>query len=514
MARVDMAIFGLSRTYNTKVGNDYIRGVSGGEGKRVSIAEMMIAGSPISAWDSSTRGLNSASSLKFVQALRPSSDIGNHAHAVAIYQASQSIYDAFDKATVLYAGRQIYFRPASSAKTFFERQGWYYAPRQTTGDFLTAVTNPDERTPRKGMEGQVPQTPEDFERYWHESPEFKTLLQDMDRYEQDFQGGETKKNIAALREQKNHMQAKHVRPKSPYIISMFMQVRLNTVRAYRRLWNDFSATLSYLIAQLITAFIWFHLLWQPRRNHRLLGQGLFAVHGHPAQRPNGHLRDRRAVRPAAHRREAQLVRLPSPGHRGRRYRHRYDHQVSHGHRLQPGLYFLAGLRRTPDQFFLYFLVSYVSTFVMSAVFRTLAAITKTASQAMALSDVLVLALVNFTGFTQPPPPMHPWFGCIRWINPIFYAFEILVANEFHDREFICSAIMPPYTHVSELPGSAPASGLSRDGTQSVAMRTSRPTSTTATRTCGATLHPDRFPRFLHGCLPRCRGTKLVSIQHR
>lgn len=34
-----MAVFGLSHTINTKVGNDFIRGVSGGERKRVSIAE-------------------------------------------------------------------------------------------------------------------------------------------------------------------------------------------------------------------------------------------------------------------------------------------------------------------------------------------------------------------------------------------------------------------------------------------------------------------------------------------
>ena len=51
IARVVMAVFGLSHTYNTKVGNDFIRGVSGGERKRVSIAEMMVAGSPICAWD-------------------------------------------------------------------------------------------------------------------------------------------------------------------------------------------------------------------------------------------------------------------------------------------------------------------------------------------------------------------------------------------------------------------------------------------------------------------------------
>lgn len=51
IARVVMAVCGLNHTYNTKVGNDFIRGVSGGERKRVSIAEMILAGSPFSAWD-------------------------------------------------------------------------------------------------------------------------------------------------------------------------------------------------------------------------------------------------------------------------------------------------------------------------------------------------------------------------------------------------------------------------------------------------------------------------------
>lgn len=59
IAQVVMAVVGLSHTYNTKVGSDFVRGVSGGERKRVSIAEMMLAGSPFAAWDNSTRGLDS-----------------------------------------------------------------------------------------------------------------------------------------------------------------------------------------------------------------------------------------------------------------------------------------------------------------------------------------------------------------------------------------------------------------------------------------------------------------------
>jgi ABC-type multidrug transport system ATPase subunit len=60
---VAMAVFGISHTLNTRVGDDFIRGVSGGERKRVSIAEVALAQSPIQCWDNSTRGLDSATAV-------------------------------------------------------------------------------------------------------------------------------------------------------------------------------------------------------------------------------------------------------------------------------------------------------------------------------------------------------------------------------------------------------------------------------------------------------------------
>lgn len=41
---------------------------------------------------------------------------------------------------------------------------------------------------------------------------------------------------------------------------------------------------------------------------------------------------------------------------------------------------------------------------------------------------------------------HP-AGWIRWINPVYYAFEILVANEFHGRNFTCSQFVPAYNNL-------------------------------------------------------------------
>ncbi|ODA80911.1 hypothetical protein RJ55_03871 [Drechmeria coniospora] len=447
VAKVVMAVFGLSHTYNTKVGNDFIRGVSGGERKRVSIAEMVLAGSPFSCWDNSTRGLDSATAFKFVRALRMSSDLGSHTNIVAIYQASQSIYDLFDKAIVLYEGRQIYFGPADQARGYFERQGWLCPPRQTTGDFLTSVTNPQERQAREGMESQVPRTPEDFERCWRASPECLALRNDIAAYEQEFSAEQQHESIVKFREQKNFRQSKRVRPKSPYIINTWMQLKLLTKRAYQRIWNNISASMTQAVSQLVMALIIGSIFYgTPDATVGFYAKGstlfmaillnaltaIAEISGLYEQRPIVEKHASYAFyHPAWEAAAGILADIPI--------------KFVTATVFNIVLYFMAGLREEAGAFFLYFLITYMSIFVMSAIFRTLAAATRTISQAMALAGVLVLALVIYTGFAIRVPEMHPWFSWIRWVNPIFYAFEILVANEFHNRNFTCSAIIPPYS---------------------------------------------------------------------
>lgn len=258
-AAATMAVFGLSHTYNTKVGNDFVRGVSGGERKRVSIAEMALAGSPIAAWDNSTRGLDAATALEFTKSLRMSANLAGTVHLVAIYQASQAIYDQFDKAVVLYQGRQVYFGPCDEAKEYFVEMGWECPARQTTGDFLTSVTNPSERRVRPGFESKVPRTPEEFEKYWKESPHYKAMKQETEEQEEEFPiGGKT---LQQFKESRKEMQSRHVRPESPYTISIPMQVRYCTQRAYQRLWNDKTSTITTIVGQIVMALIIGSVFW-------------------------------------------------------------------------------------------------------------------------------------------------------------------------------------------------------------------------------------------------------------
>jgi len=65
------------------------------------------------------------------------------------------------------------------------------------------------------------------------------------------------------------------------------------------------------------------------------------------------------------------------------------------------LYFLTNLRREPGAFFIFYLFSFVTALVMSMVFRSIGAMSRTLAQAMAPAAVFILALIIYTGFTVP-----------------------------------------------------------------------------------------------------------------
>ena len=90
---VVMAIFGIAHTKNTRVGDEYVRGVSGGERKRVSIAEAALTGAKFQCWDNSTRGLDSQNAIQFCKNLRLQAGYMDLASVVALYQAPQDAYE-------------------------------------------------------------------------------------------------------------------------------------------------------------------------------------------------------------------------------------------------------------------------------------------------------------------------------------------------------------------------------------------------------------------------------------
>lgn len=250
---VVMAMFGISHTINTRVGNEYVRGVSGGERKRVTISEAALSGAPLQCWDNSTRGLDSANAVEFCKTLKLQSEIFGSTAVVSIYQAPQTAYDLFDKTSVLYEGRQIFFGPATEAKQYFVDLGFECPARQTVPDFLTSMTSPSERIVRAGFEGRAPRTPDDFAAAWKNSGHYKRLQAEIEEYKVAHPlGGPDADKFRAL---KRAQQSKSNRAKSPYTLDYIQQVRLCLWRGFRRLIGDPSLTIGALMGNTIMALI-------------------------------------------------------------------------------------------------------------------------------------------------------------------------------------------------------------------------------------------------------------------
>ena len=439
---VIMALYGISHTINTRVGNDFVRGVSGGERKRVTIAEASLSRAPLQAWDNSTRGLDSANAIEFCKTLRMETEINGTTACVAIYQAPQGAYDLFDKVLVLYEGRQIFFGKTSEAKDYFVNMGFQCPSRQTDADFLTSMTSALERVVRPGFENRVPRTPDEFAQRWRESSERTALLQDIAAYEQKYPiGGESSERF---KESRALQKAKSMREKSPYTLSYTQQITLCLWRGFIRLKADPSITIIQLLFNSILALIIssvFYNLSQTTtsfysRSALLFFAVLMNAFGSAleiltlyAQRPIVEKHARYALyHPSAEAFASMLTDLP--------------YKVCNAISFNLVLYFMTNLRREPGNFFFFVLISFTLTLTMSMLFRSIAALSRSLVQALAPAAILMLGLVMYTGFAIPPSYMLGWASWMRWVNPVAYGFEALMVNEFHNRQFPCTNFVP------------------------------------------------------------------------
>jgi ABC-type multidrug transport system ATPase subunit len=217
------------------VGDAHVRGVSGGERKRVSIAEMMATRACVLSWDNSTRGLDASTALSYAKSLRIMTNIFQTTMFVTLYQAGEGIYDQFDKILLLNEGRCVYYGPTKGARDYMVSLGYKNLPRQTTADYLTGCTDENERQFRDDIDvTQVPKTPEEMEQAYLNSSTYQTMEQERIDY--------TKFLIQEQRFQRDFMEAvkvdqgKGVNPKvSPIPITVSGQIFFHTyISSHRR----------------------------------------------------------------------------------------------------------------------------------------------------------------------------------------------------------------------------------------------------------------------------------------
>ncbi|KAJ6127139.1 CDR ABC transporter [Penicillium sp. IBT 18751x] len=423
-------LFWIEHALGTKVGNELIRGVSGGEKKRVSIGEAMITKASTQCWDNSTKGLDASTALEYVQSLRSLTNTAHVSTLVALYQASENLFNLFDKVILIEDGKCAFFGRSEDAKAYFERLGFECPPRWTTPDFLTSVSDPHARRVKPGWEDRIPRTADEFQAAYRHSDAFNASLTDVERFEKEIQEEEHEKEAARQNIKKKN-----------YTVSFWKQVMILTHRQFLVMFGDRAALAGkwgvIIFQALIVGSLFYDL---PNTSSGVFTRGgvmffilLFnallalaeltaAFQSRPILLKH---KSFSFYRPSAYALAQVVVDVPLV----------FIQVVL----FDVIVYFMANLARTPSQFFINLLFIFILTMTMYSFFRSLGALCASLDIATRLTGVAIQALVVYTGYLIPPWKMHPWLKWLIWINPVQYAFESLMANEFYNLDIICEA---------------------------------------------------------------------------
>ncbi|KAM6578703.1 hypothetical protein CsatB_030540 [Cannabis sativa] len=133
---------GLQDCADTVIGNWHLRGISGGEKRRVSIALEILTRPRLLFLDEPTSGLDSASAFFVTQTLRALSRDGRTVIA-SIHQPSSEVFELFDRLYLLSGGKTVYFGQASDAYEFFAQAGFPCPALRNPSDHFLRCINSD-----------------------------------------------------------------------------------------------------------------------------------------------------------------------------------------------------------------------------------------------------------------------------------------------------------------------------------------------------------------------------------
>lgn len=221
---------GLSHVKDTFVGSESIRGVSGGQRRRVTLGEMMVFDTPLLCGDEISTGLDAASTVEILRILSYLSLIFNRVSVVSLLQPSPEAVSLFDELILLGAGGNVIFAgPTEDARDYFRQLGYVQPDGMDDADYLLAVASSDRHhlyrplaaSDGEGLGGTTkstePHTSESLAFEFHKSVESKKIKDSQQSaWQEDWSAtldGET--NVAAYRK----------KYQNSFIMSMWLNVR-------------------------------------------------------------------------------------------------------------------------------------------------------------------------------------------------------------------------------------------------------------------------------------------------
>uniref|UniRef100_A0AAZ3PVQ8 ABC transporter domain-containing protein n=1 Tax=Oncorhynchus tshawytscha TaxID=74940 RepID=A0AAZ3PVQ8_ONCTS len=435
--RVDSIIddLGLQDCAHTKIGTEFLRGVSGGERKRCSIGMELITSPRLLFLDEPTTGLDSNTANHIINLLHRLSRSGKTI-VFSIHQPRYSIFSRFDHLTLMHRGELVYAGAAGKALSYFTDLGYHCEPFNNPSDFFLDVTNGETLTSADPNLSSL----DDKENCdnsnllavsYRQSTQYQRVVEELDHLTQGLEGGVGGQG-----------------QKADYVTSFWYQMRIvggrMVVNSLRNPQTSYAQLALNIFFALLVGLIYYQIpLTLPEALQNRMGAFFFLI----INMVFGNLS---AVELFINERALFIHENSSGYYRTSVYFLSKIFADLIPNRIVPILifsaiaYYMMGLKPAFTAFLLFTLtLSLVSLAGVSLAFLVSASVSSFAMANVLIALPFVFMMV-FGGFLVNLNSMLSWLSWLKWISIFRYGLEAVTINEFKGQIF--------YSNTTILPG--------------------------------------------------------------
>ncbi|XP_022154870.1 pleiotropic drug resistance protein 1-like [Momordica charantia] len=136
-----MKVMGLENCADTRVGDEMLKGISGGQRKRLTTGEIICGPANVLFMDDISTGLDSSTTFQVVNSIKHYIHILNGTAAISLLQPPPETFELFDDIILLSEGQIVYQGPCHQVLEFFQFMGFKCPERKGVADYLQEVTS-------------------------------------------------------------------------------------------------------------------------------------------------------------------------------------------------------------------------------------------------------------------------------------------------------------------------------------------------------------------------------------
>ncbi|KAF2070274.1 hypothetical protein CYY_008406 [Polysphondylium violaceum] len=423
-----MELLGLTKARNTVVGNNLLRGISGGQKKRVTIGVNVIKGSNLILMDEPTSGLDSSTSFEIMTYLKQIVVYGYSPALVSLLQPSAQLTSLFDNLMVLTKGKICYFGPMSQALPYFKKLGFTCPKHNNPAEFFQEVVDQPERY--SFIHPPKCKSSDDFVQAYRDSSLYKDLITTMDAHKDGIVDDTVNPELLVDSTEEDLPM---------YPTSIFYQIYICVIRGLRMTSRNYINVLARVFKGVFFGLVIGTLFWRIERNQvggndrfgllffvmtTIIFSSFATINSFFAERTVFYSqKNLHYYKTIAYFTSSVLNDIPAG----------LVESVIFGSLV----YWLCNLHASFIRF-MYFLSILILTDNLSLAFaKFCASVSPTVEIANVLGSVLLSMWLLLSGFTAPKNTIGGWWIWFYYISPYTWIFQGLVINEFTETDYYC-----------------------------------------------------------------------------